>query len=168
MQPTARARYRARQFFGALRPRIDHARRDEALARLSDGERALFASMTPRDQQHCLDVFERLRAQGHDDADLLSAALLHDAGKGRIALWHRVAFVVVDASAPALLRRVVREGDGGSWRETLYRCVHHNEIGARQARGAGSSERVVALIRGDKNAALREPLAALAAADDAS
>jgi hypothetical protein len=157
----ARARYRARQFFGALRPRVDPSLRDEALALLADAERALFASMTPRDQQHCLDVYARLRSDGHDDRDLLAAALLHDAGKGRIALWHRVAVVVTPRG---VLDRVARPGNGAGWRQTFYRCLHHEALGAELARRAGSNEQVVSLIRGD---GARDPrVAALHAADD--
>lgn len=160
MTTLTRARYRARQFFGSLRPRIDPSLRDEALALLSDGERALFDSMTPRDRQHCLEVYARLRTQGRDDRDLLVAALLHDAGKGRIALWHRVAYVL---APPALLERVTAPGDGAGWRNALYRCHHHEELGAELARNAGANEQVVALILGDPADAR---VAALHAADD--
>jgi len=163
MAALTRARYRARQFFGALRPRVDPSLRDEALALLSNGERALFESMTPRDQQHSLDVYERLRAQGHDDRDLLAAALLHDAGKGRIALWHRVAYVL---APPALLDRVTEPGDGAGWRNALYRCRHHESLGAELARNAGANEQVVSLIRGDATGDAR--LVALHAADDSA
>lgn len=161
MTVLARARYRARQFFGALRARIDPSLRNEALALLSDGERALFTSMTPRDQQHCLDVYERLRNDGQDDRDLLAAALLHDAGKGRIALWHRVAYV---ATPQRVLDRVARPGDGSGWRQTFYRCLHHEALGAELARRAGSNEQVISLIRGD---GAHDPrVVALHAADD--
>ncbi|MEX2159607.1 MAG: HD domain-containing protein [Dehalococcoidia bacterium] len=161
MTALARARYRARQFFGALRPRIDPSLQDEALAPLSDGERALFTSMTPRDQQHCLDVYERLRNDGQDDRDLLTAALLHDAGKGRIVLWHRVAYVV---TPHRVLDRIARPGDGPGWRQTFYRCLHHEALGAELARRAGSNEQVISLIRGD---GAHDPrVVALHAADD--
>jgi hypothetical protein len=162
----ARATYRSRQFFSSLRPRIDEALRDDAFALLSQGERTLFMSMTLRDQQHCLDVYKRLRA-GHDDRDLLIAALLHDCGKGKVTIWHRVAYVLLEAGAPGLLRRVVAPGDGRGWRQALYRCLHHEELGAERARNAGASERVIALIGGDA-AKDRDTLAALHAADDSA
>lgn len=165
MQSIARARYRSRQFFSSLRPRVDRDLRDEALRLLREPERALFASMTPRDQQHCLDVYRRLRDEGHSDRDLLVAALLHDAGKGHVALWHRVAFVLLDAAAPRVLARVAAPGDGAGYREALYRCRHHAELGAQLAEAAGCSEAVVGLIRGD---AKNEHVAALNRADDAS
>jgi hypothetical protein len=168
------ALYRSRQFFSSLRPRVDSATLDEASELLSGGERELFDTMTRRDQQHCLNVYRRLRDERHAERDLLAAALLHDAGKGRIALWHRVAFVLLEAGAPGLLRRVAERGDGtaqtggdsGGWRQALYRCLHHAELGAEAARRAGSSERTIALIREDRSAAAPELLLALKGADD--
>jgi hypothetical protein len=159
------ARYRAGQFFSSLRPRVDQEARNRAFELLSQGERDLFASMTPRDQQHCLSVYQRLLDEGHGDRHLLAAALLHDAGKGHVALWHRVAFVLLEAGAPGLLHRIAREGDGAGWRQALYRCLHHAELGADAARRAGSSEATVALIREDTGAPAPE-LAALKRADD--
>lgn len=164
---TSRMFYRGRQLFGSLRPRVEPALRDEAFALLSEPERQLFDSMTPRDQQHCIDVYRRLRER-HDDRDLLVAALLHDCGKGQIALWHRVAYVLLASTAPSLLRGAVVEGVDASWRQALYRCLHHPELGARMAEQAGSAPRVVALIRGDHTNEGNEQLAALQAADDAA
>ena len=106
MRAATRALYRVRQFVGSLRPRVDDELRGEAFGLLSERERALYLSMTPRDQQHCLDVYRRLRGQGHSDGALFTAALLHDVGKGEIALWHRVGYVLLEGSAPSLLRRL--------------------------------------------------------------
>jgi len=183
----ARALYRSRQLFGALRPRIDRELRAEAFRLLREAERGLFESMTLRDQQHCLDVYRRLRDQGREDRDLLVAALLHDAGKGRIALWHRVAFVLLEARAPGLLRRLALpagrqapsgdgaaspfpwkgKGKGKGWRQALYRCLHHSELGAALAHQAGCSDQVAALIGAAERDEQDERLLALRAADDA-
>ena len=168
MGAAARAIYRSRQFFGALRPRVDAALRAEAFGLLSEPEQRLFESMTRRDQQHCLEVYCRLRAQGHDDRELLTAALLHDAGKGRIALWHRVAFVLLETVAAGLLRRLASPGEGSGWRQALYRCLRHPELGAKLARQAGSTDRVAALIEAADDLASDEWLLALRAADDAA
>lgn len=168
MGAAAQALYRARQFVGSVRPRVDTHLQAEALRFLREPERRLFAAMTLRDRQHCLDVYCRLRLQGHEDPDLLAAALLHDVGKGRIALWHRVAYVLLEAWAPGLLRRLAVPGDGGSWRQTLYRCCHHRELGAGLAREAGSAGQVVALIAGGGCLAGDERLLALQAADGAA
>lgn len=166
MRGPARALYRGRQFFGALRPHIDAGLQAEAFRLLREPERRLFESMTLRDRQHCLQVYGRLRAQGHDDGDLLAAALLHDAGKGQVALWHRVAYVLLKAWAPALLHRLASPGQGRSWRQALHRCLRHPELGAELARQAGSSAQVVALIRAAEYDAPDERLLALQAADD--
>ncbi len=167
MRALQRSLHRSRQFFASLRPRLDPALRDSAFQLLDERQRALFESMTLRDQQHCLDVYRLLCKEGFEDESLLTAALLHDSGKGRIALWHRVAHVLLDAAAPELLDRLTVEGDGPGWRQALYRCRHHPQLGAEAARRAGSSQRVAALIRGeDIEGELREPLAALLAADE--
>jgi hypothetical protein len=168
MGGAVQALYRARQFLGSVRPRVDAGLQAEAFRLLSEPERLLFERMTPRDRQHSLDVYRRLRQRGHEDTDLLAAALLHDIGKGRIALWHRVAFVLLGAWAPGLLRRLAVPGQGPGWRQTLYRCHHHQELGAALAREAGSSEGVVALIGSDSHVVPGERLAALQAADDAA
>jgi len=160
-----RALYRSRQFFGSVRPRVDAGLKERAFVLLEPGEQELFSSMTLRDQEHCLAVYAKLVDEGHDDRDLLSAALLHDAGKGQIALWHRVAFVVLDAMAPDVLDNNIRPGEGTGWREALYRCRHHAQLGADLARKAGSSGRTVALIAEDPSAD-GELLAALHAADE--
>lgn len=164
MRLANRALYRSRQFFGSVRPRVDEALREQAFALLNDGQRTLYSSMTTRDQQHCLDVYNALCENGHDDSDLLVAALLHDAGKGKIELWHRVAFVVLEATSARLLDRFVRPGDGRDWREALYRCRNHAELGAELALEAGSSERVAGLI--SEHTPEDRQLAALKAADE--
>ena len=164
MRVATRALYRSRQFFGGIRPRIDAELLTEALRLLSEPERRLFEAMTTRDQKHCLAVYAHLRGQRDDD--LLTAALLHDAGKGRIALWHRVAYVLLEAVSPPLLRRLAKSGDGPGWRQALDRCHRHPELGARLTEKAGSSSIVVALIREDSQHAPKDLLAALKAADE--
>ncbi len=164
MRVATRALYRSRQLFGGVRPRIDAELLTEALPLLSEPERRLFEAMTTRDQQHCLAVYAHLR--GQRDHDLLTAALLHDAGKGRIALWHRVAYVLLEAASPPLLRRLAKPGDGPGWRQALDRCHRHPELGAQLAEEAGSPGIAVALIREDSGHAPKELLAALKAADE--
>lgn len=166
MRGAARALYRSRQFFAALRPHVDGDLQADAFRLLSEPERRLFESMTLRDRQHCLEVYARLREQGHDDRDLLAAALLHDVGKGQVALWHRVAYVLLQASAPGLLQRLASPDQGRGWRPALHRCLHHPELGAELARQAGSSSQVIALIRAAEYDAPDERLLALQSADD--
>jgi HD superfamily phosphodiesterase len=76
---------------------------------LGPGLTPLFETMSERDQRHCLDVYERLRAAGCEDRNVLIAALLHDAGKGslsgtKIQLWHRVAYVLAENAPEAVMR----------------------------------------------------------------
>src|SRR3990172_2792977 len=96
MSTLDRPLYRTRQFFAALRPRVNEAELNEASALLRERLMPLFLSMARRDQRHCLDVHGALLRTGCHDQNVLLAALLHDAGKGGFAgahvhLWHRVA-----------------------------------------------------------------------------
>ena len=182
----ARAAHRSRQFFRALRARLEEQERAEVTTHLTSAEQHLFYSMDLRDQRHALDVFYALEAAGHRDASLLAAAFLHDVGKGPIRLWQRVAFVLLRAMSPRLLRRLAcvdgppagggqtaaRLGGsafGGGWRGALARSLDHAERGAGLAEAAGSTAETVRLIRlhrsppGDDVA-----LALLQAADESS
>ncbi len=163
MPSPSRALYRARQFFGALRPRVGESERPEVEALLGERLLALFDSMSARDQRHCLDVYQALRAVGSADRDVLTAALLHDAGKGRLAgapvrLWHRVAYVVLSAMSPWLLERLASAGG-------LAVLRRHPERGAELAAALGASPTVVGLIRRHEDRDAGEQR--LRAADDA-
>ncbi len=167
-----RARYRARQVLWGLRSAIapDEARAVREL--LSAAELPLFVRMEPRDRRHSLLVMRRLARVGvaamRGDAgasaspagrELLVAALLHDIGKGRLALWHRVLYVPLHATSTGLLDRLAREGRG--WRGALWRLRHHARIGGALLREAGSAPRVVELVERH----LTPPVAARAAGD---
>jgi hypothetical protein len=151
-----------------VRARVDPA--EEALVEgvLPPSAQALFHAMPVADRRHGLDVAQRLRAAGHDDRDLLGAALLHDAGKGhRLRLWHRVAGVLLEAFWPSALGRLASP-DPRSWRHAFHVYVHHDAMSAEMAVSAGCEPRVGAFIRGQA-AGTDAPLqAALQAADDAS
>lgn len=163
----SRAWHRVRQFFGALRPRVQDAERAVAYRWLTPAEQALFETMTLRDQQHGIVVWRRVRAAaGDEDRDLLAAALLHDCGKGDVRLWHRVAHVLMHAGAAGLAGRVASR-DGAGWRRALWRLRYHPDIGADMAQRAGSSAEVVRLIREQDAHHADARLAALQAADDA-
>jgi putative nucleotidyltransferase with HDIG domain len=137
--------YRTRQFFGSFQPRLQDGEDAEAAALLGHLW-PLFESMSARDQKHSIDTFRLLKAQGCTDRDLLSAALLHDIGKGRLAgarvrLWHRVVYVLLAAIAPPLLRRLTN-GRGG-----LANLHNHSERGAVVAEALGVGPAVVEMIR---------------------
>jgi len=161
-----RARHRVRQFVGALRPRVTEADRAGAYAHLDEAQRRIFEAMTLRDQQHGIEVFRRVRASAAGDRALLTAALLHDCGKGRVALWERVAFVVLNAAAPSLLRRVAT-AEGAPWRQALWRLLHHPELGAEAVAQAGGDPDVVRMIREQDAERPDARLALLQMADEA-
>ena len=125
--------------------------------------------MPVADRRHALDVVSRLRADGSDDPDLLTAALLHDAAKGsRMRLWHRVAGVLLEVASPRLLARVASD-DPGSWRHPFHLYLHHDRLSADLAEAAGCSPRAVAFLRGSAAGPADVQLShALKVADDAS
>jgi hypothetical protein len=160
--------HRVAQFLGHLRAQV---RPDEAaLARsiLPEPAWRLFAAMPLADRRHALDVVHRLMKAGHDEPELLAAALLHDAAKGyRMRLWHRVAGVLLGAAAPRLLSRLAAP-EPRSWRYPFHLYLHHAALSADAAASAGCSPRTVALIRGTDVGADASLAAVLAAADEAS
>lgn len=156
-----------RQFFGALRPRVDAEDRADAYRYLNTAQQAVFESMTLRDQEHGIVVFRRVRDESSaEDEALFIAALLHDCGKGRVALWQRVVHVL----APRMQPRMAAE-HGAAWRQALWRLLHHPRLGAEMVAATGAEPDVVRMIReqdsrvAGTNADPR--LARLQAADDA-
>ncbi len=165
MGAAAAAAYRARQFVRAMMPRITEEERAAAVPYLPGGLRGLFDSLPAAERRHGLDVFAALRHAGHTDPDLLTAGLLHDAGKGQVRVWHRVAFVALPA---ALLRRLASPA-GARWRQAFDRMLRHPELGARLVEQAGGSARTVGFIaRQEEPPAGDATLAALRAADEVS
>jgi hypothetical protein len=157
---------KTRQALRHVTGRISVAERAGLRDRLTPAQLALFASMHPADQRHGLDVLDHLRAAGHEDPDLLTAALLHDCAKGRsVGLAHRVAWSLGE-----------RYGDGvrdafarlPGFSTAFERLRVHAEASARLAHEAGCSERTVELIR--HQAAPTDPVAgrALRLADEAN
>ncbi len=160
--------HRVGQFVAHVRARVDPA--EEALVErvLPAPAQALFGGMPVADRRHGLDVAQRLLASGHDDRDLLAAALLHDAGKGhRLRLWHRVSGVLLEAVAPSALNRLASP-DPRSWRHPFHIYLHHDAISAEMAVSAGCAPRTGAFIRGQPDETDVPLQAALKAADDAS
>lgn len=157
--------HRIRQFFGALRPRVTAEERACAYAYLSPAEQRLFETMTLRDQQHGIIVMRRVCASAGDDGLLCAAALLHDCGKGQVALWHRALHVVL-GSVPGWLRRAASE-TGAEWRQALWRLLHHAALGADMAAAAGADPDVVRMIREQDAPSPDARLALLQTADNA-
>lgn len=139
-----RAAYRVRQLLRGLRSRLSPQQIVEVREHLSPREFALFLGADARDRRHSWELFAALRGAGASDA-ALTAALLHDVGKGRLATWHRVAFVLLDAAAPTLARRI-EAPLGAGWRRALWRLRYHARLGAEALAAAGSDARVIALV----------------------
>ncbi len=163
----ARVWHRIRQFAGALRPRVTEAERRDAYRWLTEQQRGLFETMMSRDQQHGIIVLRRVRrASAGEDPPLFAAALLHDCGKGRVALWQRTAHVLLAAFWPSLDARLAIE-EGLGWRRAFWRLRYHPDIGADLVTAAGSDAETVRLIREQDAPMADQRLALLQAADDA-
>ncbi len=161
--------YRVKQFACAFATRLRPQERTEVENLLNPDELALFYGMSRPALHHSLRVFRKLRMECPDDAQLLAAALLHDVGKGRMSIAHRVAVVLLEASRPDVLEAIAsREGPG--WRRGFYEHQHHPDLGAEMVRRAGSGQRVVELIRHHHTADLDGllGLASLRMADEGS
>lgn len=161
--------HRIAQFVAHVRARVEPAEAVDARRILGDRAWPLFAAMPVADRRHALDVVARLRAAGADDPDVLTAALLHDAAKGRrMRLWHRVAGVLLEAASPRLLERVAHP-DPRSWRHPFHLYLHHDRLSADLADAAGCPPRAVGFMRGEASGGADVRLAhALKVADDAS
>ncbi len=167
-------RYRLRQGFGRLGAQLCPHRLDLAWARarLPDPLWRLFAAMPRGDQWHGLCVARRLAGEGWQDADLLAAGLLHDAGKaaGGLTLAHRTLIILVRWSGADWIERLASSDRG--WRRPFYVHRHHAALGAERLRVAGASEALIALVRAHEGRAeppaghLAAQLQALIAADD--
>jgi hypothetical protein len=155
---------RVRQFLAAVRARVS----DDEIAVLEQylepSQRDLFGAISPIDQRHCLDVFKALLRQGHSNPDLLRAALLHDVGKRRIRLWHRVAGVLLEAFWPTLLEKLAVNRPQ-SWLYGFYIYRYHANLSAELAERSGCSPSVVELIRGHHTPSENEVAKALWEAD---
>ncbi len=162
-----RAAYRVRQFTRTLRPHISEIELDDARRVLGPQLFPLFASMQPADQRHCLDVSERLTTGGCADTEMLQAALIHDAGKGRIAgagfvVHHRVLFVMLE-HLPAALVIASRFNRG------IRSLRNHDQRTLEVAREYGALPGVIELLEGMAEGASTDPrVLQLVAADDAS
>lgn len=162
---------RVGQFARAARARLDPAADAELRALLAnEAQWRLLERLTPYDRAHVLRVRRLLVDFGHNDPDLLRAALLHDVGKadeqGRVRLAHRVAIVLLRRLTTGLLRRLTDRPRGGALRG-LYLAERHAELGARLAAEAGASARCCELIARHEqlDADADSALAALQAAD---
>jgi hypothetical protein len=123
--------------------------------------------MQAADQRHCLDVYAALVNDGCADEGVLTAALIHDAGKGRIAgarfgIAHRVAYVLLEPFPPAL-HAAARVSSG------MASLLRHSQRTIEIAREYGASEDVLRLLGAmEHSPPANERAARLKAADDRS
>ncbi len=135
---------RTRQFRAHLRANVTPGERAGLATWIPQAQFALFDSMHVADRRHGLDVVASLRADGVTDPDLLTAGLLHDAGKGDTRVWPRVAYTLGSRYGAWVWRvAAVMPGYGAA----LGRLRTHAETSARLAQAAGCSPRTVELIR---------------------
>jgi hypothetical protein len=158
-RPWRRARYRAGQFFGGLKAHVTHQERSQARAILPPDALALFDRLPLDAQRHSFNVLHSVHAAGFHEADLDSAALLHDVGKlaadeggVRLGLWLRGPLVLAESLAPSALVRIASADPAQGWRYSVYVHREHPRIGAEWAEAAGCTWRTCWLIRHHQDA----------------
>lgn len=135
---------RVRQFRAHLRASVAPEERAALATWISPAQLALFDSMHVADRRHGLDVVASLRAEHVTEPDVLLAGLLHDAGKGTIGVWPRVAYALAGAYGGWILG-VASFLPG--FRAALERLRTHAETSAGLAAAAGCPARTVELIQ---------------------
>lgn len=157
-----KTRQAARHVFG----RPSRRERADLAGWLSDAQLALFDSMHRADQRHGLDVVAVLRAGGHDDPELLLAALLHDCSKGPgVRLPHRVAWSLGERYGERVTETFAHLP---GFAAAFERLREHADDSADLARAAGCSARTAELIRHQSDPTDAEAGPALRLADEAS
>lgn len=150
--------YRARQFWNALlKPEI-HIPTGAIQPYLTPAELPLFRQMQPSEQRHSYLVFKRLRESGQTEANLLSAALLHDVGKilSPLSILDRVLIVVGRYLFPKASRRWGTGAPKGLRRPFVVAACH-GEWGADLVEKAGGPALTVELIRRHHEPPVKEP-----------
>jgi hypothetical protein len=135
---------KSRQVWRHLRARVEPSERAALAGWLSSAELALFDAMHVADRRHGLDVVARLRADGVEDREVLLAGLVHDCAKGDTGVLPRIAYSLGQRYGPWAWRVA---GIAPGWRAALERLRVHADASARLAAAAGTSPRVVELIR---------------------
>jgi putative nucleotidyltransferase with HDIG domain len=146
--------YRVRQFWHALLLKTDPVELEQAQKILNPEQWTLFAQLQTGEAAHSLALCRKLRDQGENDPDLLTAALLHDIGKLNYPMnpIERALVVMVRTVSPGRARQWGSLPPGGwesapSLRKPFIVKQQHAEWGAEMARKAGASELTQQLIR---------------------
>jgi putative nucleotidyltransferase with HDIG domain len=141
--------YRIRQFKQAIAaPELNDIQLTEVKEILEGAELALFLRFDRGEQWHSFQVMRTLKEAGHDQPELLQAALLHDVGKTRspLSVWDRSFVVVMKKMLPGKTA-VWGNHSAQGWKRPFVVKAQHPEWGAEMAEAAGSSALVVNLIR---------------------
>jgi len=143
-----RIRYRARQFWHALKSTPEPEDLDLARQVLSPAQMILFLKLQPNEQVHSLRVFRQLHHQNPSEKDLLVAALLHDVGKTAYPLrtWERAWIVIAKAILPVKVT-VWGQAEPHGWKRPFVVAEKHADWGAEMAARLGASATTVNLIR---------------------
>ncbi len=142
------ALYRIQQGLRALTAYTRPVDLDTVRAYLSPPLAALFLRMRRSEQLHSLNVLRALRAAGYTHPDLMTAALLHDAGKSRARyhLWDRVLVVLARRLFPDRAKAWGAAERPTGWRRPFVIAAQHPAWGAEMARAAGASPLAVEII----------------------
>lgn len=149
MESSNRAVYRVWQFWQVIKAQpLTKEDKAEIAEILNPGELELFFRQDISGQQHALRVMRTLRKAGHDDIELLAAALLHDIGKADALTrwWDRPVVVLAQTLLPGRSALWASGSDIG-WQRPFVVKKCHPEWGAAAATASGSSTLTVFLIR---------------------
>lgn len=120
---------------------------EAAEAHLSPALMALFKRMTRSEQLHAIRVMRTLEARGHDEADVLTAALLHDVGKSRYGMnlfGRTTAALVLKFSHRTYLHYLnATHLPPRGWQRPFVIAAQHPAWSADDMAAAGASERAV-------------------------
>ncbi len=142
------------------------ADREFAAVHLTEPLLALFLAQHPRDIVHTANTARWLAERGHNDPDLIGAALLHDIGKGEQRPWDRATYVA--ATHLRLTPLLASSSSRFAWRRAFARTRVHSQDGAAALRTAGASERVIDLTLRHHDAAAGDDMLALLQRADAA
>jgi hypothetical protein len=143
------ASVRIRQFWAAV---STQALSQEAILPakriLNDAQMALFLRLQPSEQAHALRVLQTLQKKGERHPDLLTAALLHDAGKSQVLLrvWERVLIVLGKRLMPQKALTWGKSKPVG-WKRAFVVARQHPTWGATLAAQADTTEIAIRLIQ---------------------
>lgn len=127
---------------------------------------ALFCAQHPRDVVHSAATARWLLNRGHGDVDLITAALLHDIGKGKQRRTDRAAYVI--AARFHLASRVASAGAPTEVQRAMARTLDHSRVGAEALAAHGASERTVNLTLLHHSSPATDPVLALLQQADAA